>query len=511
MKQKALLNRLFSRPVLIGAILVVQLAMIYYAIVLLGQRISFFYALCRVVALALVLRIIYRKDNPSYKIGWIITVMAMPLLGGLLYLIFGKTRLTHREIEKMRSIARDYNAAMAGVSDVLPRLEQQDADGARMSRYIRQVAGAPAFSNTETTYLEIGEDFFSHLVKELQKAKKFIFMEFYIIRPGIMWDAIHDILRQKAAEGVDVRLLYDDFGCMFKLESGTDKQLEKEGIKTCVFNPFRAELSVRFNNRDHRKIVVVDGNVAFTGGINISDEYINAAPRCGHWLDCGIQLRGEAVWGFTAMFLSMWDLVRGETTEFDAFRPTESCRETGGGYVQPFTDTPLDDEPVGAAVYKNIIHRANRYVYINSPYLIIDDEMISALTTAAKCGVDVRLVTPAICDSRLVQEMSRSYYEQLVTAGVKVYEYTPGMVHAKTFVSDDRYAVVGSINLDYRSLYLHHECAVWMSDTKAVMDMKAAFENELSLCRLWTAEMCRDRSRGRHVLWAVLRALAPLF
>lgn len=509
---KRLLNRLFSRPVLIGAFILVQLAVLYGAVVLLGQRISYFYVCCRVVALALVLQIIYRRDNPSYKIGWIITVMAMPLFGGLLYLVFGKTRLSPREIGKMRSIARDYSAAMAGTEDVLPAMERRDPDGAMMSRYIRRVSGAPAFGGTETGYLPLGEEFFDHLRRELEKAEKFIFLEFYIIRPGIMWDTVHDILRRKAAQGLDVRLLYDDWGCMFKLPAGTDKLLEKEGIKTCVFNPFRAELSVRFNNRDHRKIVVVDGNVAFTGGINISDEYINAAPRCGHWLDCGILLRGEAVWGFTAMFLSMWDLVRGETSTFDDFRPTvQCCPDTGAGYVQPFTDTPLDDEPVGATVYKNIIQRARHYVYINSPYLIIDDAMISALTTAAKCGVDVRLVTPAVCDSRLVQEMSRSYYEQLVTAGVKVYEYTPGMVHAKTFVSDDRYAVVGSINLDYRSLYLHHECAVWMSDTPAVEQMKEAFEEELSLCQPWTVEMCREQSRYRHVLWAILRAMAPLF
>jgi cardiolipin synthase len=208
----------------------------------------------------------------------------------------------------------------------------------------------------------------------------------------------------------------------------------------------------------------------------------------------------------------MWDLVRGETTDYSRFCPeTPTGEGEGGGFVQPFTDTPLDDEPVGATVYKQIIQRSRKYVYINSPYLIIDDEMISALTTAAACGVDVRLVTPAVCDSRLVQEMSRSYYEVLVSAGVKVYEYTPGMVHAKTFVSDDRWAVVGSINLDYRSLFLHHECAVWMSGTPAVMDMKAAFEEELTKCKPWTAELCREQSKYRHVLWALLRALAPLF
>ena len=508
---KRVINRLFSRPVVIGCFILVQLGVLYGAIVLLGQRVSFFYAFCRLVALVLVLQIIYRRNNPSYKIAWIIPIMAMPLFGGLLYLVFGKTRLSHREIEKMRSIARDFGTAMAGVEDVLPAIEQQDPDGAMMSRYIRRAAGAPAFGGTETTSLPLGEVFFEHLMAELRRAEKFIFMEFYIIRPGKMWDEVHALLRQKAAEGVEVRLLYDDWGCMFKLPEGTDKQLEKEGIRTCVFNPFRAELSIRFNNRDHRKIVVVDGEVAFTGGINISDEYINAAERCGHWLDCGILLRGEAVWGFTAMFLSMWDLVRGETTVFDHYRPTLVLPEAEGGWVQPFTDTPLDEEPVGATVYKNIIQRAQKYVYINSPYLIIDDEMISALTTAAKCGVDVRLVTPAVCDSRLVQEMSRSYYEELVNAGVKVYEYTPGMVHAKTFVSDDRWAVVGSINLDYRSLYLHHECAVWMSGTQSVMDMKAAFEEELTHCQPFTAEMCREQSRYRHVLWAVLRALAPLF
>jgi len=508
-----IVNRIFSRPVLVGVLIALQLGALYCAFFLLGQRMTVFYAFFRLMALVFVLQIIYRKENPSYKIGWIIVIMATPLFGGLLYAVFGKTRLSRRELRRMERVGREYLAAMEGAEDLLPAMTGEDPHGARMSHYIYRASGTPAFRRTETTYLPVGEVFYEHLLEELRRAKKFIFMEFYIIRPGRMWDEVHALLREKAGEGVDVRLMYDDFGCMFKLPPDTDRQLEREGIRTCVFNPFRAELSVRFNNRDHRKIVVVDGDVAFTGGINISDEYINAAPRCGHWLDSGVMLRGEAVWAFTAMFLSMWDLTREEATVFDRFRPNAALLQLieDDGYVQPFTDTPLDTEATGATVYRNLIQRAREYVYINSPYLIIDDEMISTLTTAAKSGVDVRLVTPAVCDSRLVQEMSRSYYETLVTAGVKVYEYTPGMVHAKTFVCDDRYAVIGSINLDYRSLYLHHECAVWMNGSRTVGAMKAAFEEELEHCQPFTEEMCRAQSRYRHLLWAVLRALAPLF
>lgn len=508
---KKLLNRVFSRPVFTAVFILLQLGALLAAILILNEYFAVFYGLSLLLALCLVLRIVNYNGKPDYKIAWIIPILSLPIFGTLLYLVFGRDTLTIRERERMHVVAEKYVKAMeASEPEAAAKLP---ADAACTSRYIRSTAITPPFADTETKYLPLGEIMHAEMLQALETAEKFIFLEYYIISPGIMWDSIHRILKQKAAAGVDVRIIYDDWGCMFRLPDGYDRELEAEGIRCCVFSRFKPELSSRFNNRNHRKICVIDGNIGFTGGINISDEYINASPRCGHWLDCGIMLRGRGVYGLTAMFLSMWDVIRHEDDDFSSFAPSEAlCKDLRApGWVQPFMDTPLDDHAVGENVYLQIINRATQYVYINSPYLIVDNELLTALCTAARSGIDVRIITPAICDSRIVQEITRSYYEPLIRAGVKLYEYTPGMVHAKTFVSDDKVGVVGSINLDYRSLYLHHECAVWMWETSAIGEMKAAYLDEIAKSTFITPEMCREQRRGKRLLRAVLRTLAPLF
>jgi len=508
---KKALRFVFSRPFFTGFFIILQLFALLLVVLVLNEYFLLFYVISLLLGIILVLYIVSRGGNPAYKIAWIIPILAMPIFGTLLFLVFGRDTLTKRERQRMDYVTEKYAAAMeaaaGGYSPALP------ADAACISRYIQQTAFAPAYPDTETKYLAPGEIMHEEMLRALESAERFIFLEYYIIRPGIMWDSVHEILKRKAAAGVDVRVIYDDWGCMFRLPDDYDKVLEAEGIRCSVFSRFRPELSSRFNNRNHRKICVVDGNIGFTGGINISDEYINASPRCGHWLDCGIMLRGRGVYGLTAMFLSMWDVIRGEDDDFTQFCPSaDVCRcMQAPGLVQPFMDSPLDDHAVGENVYLQIISRATRYVYINSPYLIVDNEILTALCTAAQSGVDVRITTPAICDSRIVHEITRSYYEPLIRAGVKLYEYTPGMVHAKTFVSDDRTGVVGSINLDYRSLYLHYECAVWMYKTAAVAEMKAAYLDEVEKSTVITAEMCRRQGRGKHLIRAVLRTLAPLF
>ena len=509
---KKILKVLFSRAVFTGVFIALQFAAILLAVTRFQDHFALFYAVCLIASAAVVLYLVSRDGNPAYKIAWIIPILALPVFGTLLFLVFGKNQLTPQEKARMSSVAAQYEKAMSAVSPAEPALPPH-SDAACISEYIRRMAPSPVFTHTETTYLPVGEAYLAALLPELEKAEKFIFMEYYIIAPGKMWDAVHDVLRRKAEQGVEVRVMYDDFGCMYKLPEGYEDTLKAEGIQCCVFNRFVPVLSPRFNNRDHRKICVIDGNVGFTGGINFSDAYINAAPRCGHWLDAGVMLRGEGVYALTAMFLSMWDYVRGVTEDFALFAPDRAFCEAipTAGWVQPFGDTPLDNEPVGETVYMHHINRAKDYVYINTPYLIIDNEMITALTSAAKSGVDVRVVTPAICDSRIVQELTRSYYEPLIRAGVKVYEYTPGMVHAKTFLSDDRSAVVGTINLDYRSLFLHFECGVWMYETPAVAAMKEEYLAELAKCEPITEERYRLQRRGRRILRAVLRTLAPLF
>ena len=508
---KKLFAKIFSRPVYTGVFILLQFWVLYMGVLVLSEYFALFYALSLLLGLCLVLYIVNYNGKPDYKIAWIIPILALPVFGCLLYLVFGRDTLTKRERQRMGFVAEKYVEALA--ASEMAEAPDLPPEAACMSRYIRSTAFTPPYVDTETKYLPLGEIMHEEVLRALESAEKFIFLEYYIVSPGVMWDSMHTILKRKAAEGVDVRLIYDDWGCMFRLPDGYDQVLEAEGIRCSVFSRFTPELSSRFNNRNHRKICVVDGNIGFTGGINISDEYINAAPRCGHWLDCGVMLKGRGVYGLTAMFLSMWDVIRHEDDDFSHYTPSESfCRSVDArGWVQPFMDSPLDDHAVGENVYLQIINRATRYVYINSPYLIVDNELLTALCTAARSGIDVRIVTPSICDSRIVQEITRSYYEPLIGAGVKLYEYTPGMVHAKTFVSDDMVGVVGSINLDYRSLFLHYECAVWMYETAAIAEMKEAYLREVEQSTVVTPEMCKEQRRGKRLIRACLRTLAPLF
>lgn len=326
-----------------------------------------------------------------------------------------------------------------------------------------------------------------------------------------MWNTIHDILREKVQEGVEVRVLYDDIGSVLTLPKDYAKRLNQEGIQCRVFNRFRPVLSSLQNNRDHRKIVSVDGEVAFTGGFNLADEYINAIEKHGHWKDAGMVLRGDAAWSLTVMFLQMWNLTSRTPEDFSAFPPSRegARRWETDGLVQPYADSPVDRENVGEHVYLQMINNAKRYVYINTPYLIVDDSMLSALSLAAKSGVDVRIITPHHWDKWIVHITTRAYYKPLLEAGVKIYEYTPGFLHAKTFVSDDRTATVGTINLDYRSLYLHFECGVWLYESRVVRQVKEDFQNTLKVCHAVTPAECQ-RGPLIRLFQEILRLLAPL-
>lgn len=369
------------------------------------------------------------------------------------------------------------------------------------------------WTNSTVTYHASGEEQFEDLKAELEKAEHYIFLEYFIIHEGIFWDTILEILVRKAQEGVDVRLIYDDLGCVVLLPYGYDRKLEKLGIQCKVFNPFIPFISVRMNNRDHRKIVVIDGHTAFTGGINLADEYINAYEKYGHWKDTGVMVKGEAVWNFTVMFLTLWDfLTKTREPDYERFRPQVYHPEpfAGEGFVAPFTDSPMDGETVGENVYYNLIAHASHYVYITTPYLILDYEMTNALCTAAKSGVDVRIITPYVWDKFMVYMLTQSNYPALLEAGVKIYEYTPGFVHAKSFVVDDELATVGTINLDYRSLYLHFECGCWMYKTPAVMDIKADLLKTMEECHRFTMEDYHKLPLYRRLGGKLLKLFAPL-
>ena len=507
---KKILRFITQRVVITALLIVLQALLLFGFIWKLDNYFVYFYAGSVLLSLLITLGIINSKSNPAYKIVWLIPILLFPVFGGLVYLLFGSDRTGRYLRKKLQGIGTEMDNVI-GEAYRRSGAEQLPPDAANQSRYISHCAYCPPYQNTTTEYLPLGEVKFERMVEELKKAKHYIFLEYFIIQEGKMWNTILDILRQKAAEGVDVRVIYDDMGCIMILPTGYDKTLEQMGIKCRIFNPFVPILSSRFNTRDHRKICVIDGNVGFTGGINLADEYINAYEKHGHWKDTSILLKGEAVFNLTVMFLSMWDYLDGTTgkTDYSRYYPTV-WDENAKGYVQPFADNPLDDEAVGETVYLNLINKAKRYVYITTPYLILSSEMFTALTSAAKCGVDVRIITPHVPDKWYVHAVSRSHYQPLIEAGVKIYEYAPGFIHAKTFVVDDDYAVVGTINLDYRSLYLHFECAVWMYQTPSVAQVRDDFFKTQQISQEITLEECRSLSFPRRLGRSVLRVFAPL-
>ena len=385
-------------------------------------------------------------------------------------------------------------------------------DAVNQSRYLEEQAHSPLYSNTETRYFPLGDDSFRPMLAELRKAEKYIFLEYFIIAPGKFWNAILEILEEKAAAGVDVRVIYDDVGCLYTLPKDYAKTLRDKGIRCYAFNRFIPVLSVRLNNRDHRKFCIIDGHTAFTGGINLADEYINEAAPYGHWKDSAILVRGEAAWSMTVMFLTMWENVSGRGEDMPVYRPAAlpPLSQKGQGWVQPYADTPLDDEPVGEMVYLNLISKAKDYLYIMTPYLIVSDSVNTALCTAAKSGVDVRLMTPHIPDKKTIFEVTRAHYEPLLRAGVRIFEYTPGFLHAKSFVSDDLFATVGTVNLDYRSMFLQFEDGVWLCGGDTVLDVKGDFLATQEKCEEITLEKARSHSFPRLLFRAVLRMFAPL-
>ncbi len=505
------LRTLFRRRVLTIFLLLLQVWFLVNLVIggsQLSQQLS---RLLTIVSIVAVLYIISKRDKGAYKTAWAILILAFPLFGGLMYLLFtfqsSKWRFTKGVLHaqsKAKALyslpGTDYETAITQ----LPAHRQQ-------IRYLQDSAGFPVYSNTETSYLTPGEKKLDVLLEELEKAENYIFLEYFIVQEGVMWDSILEVLKRKASQGVTVRLIYDDMGCFFTLPKDYPAQLKKYGIQCAVFNPFRPVLTVKQNNRDHRKIAVIDGKVAFTGGINLADEYINAIEKYGHWKDAAVMLKGKAAWGFTLIFLQMWEMCTGTNEDYGAFYPWkhQDCPVTAKGFVQPYADSPTDSENVGEHVYLQILNNAKEYVYINTPYLIVDDSMLSALCLAAKSGVDIRIVTPHRWDKWAVHMTTRSYYRELIKAGVKVYEYTNGFVHSKTFVSDDRTATVGTTNLDFRSLYLHFECGALLYETDAVMEVKEDFLQTLDICQEVTEKDCKANIVVR-LFQDILRLFAPL-
>ncbi|MGO3733117.1 MAG: cardiolipin synthase [Vagococcus sp.] len=508
---KKLLKIISNRAIIIGLLILIQLGLLFAIIFRFNDYFVYFYTVYIIVSIAVIVKIVNNRSNPAYKIAWIIPIMLIPIFGTVIYLVFGRVRFTKKDKRKMAIIQEKEKLANQTLSSNI-QLDDGNMDAMIQSAYLTKFGEGALFQHTTSEYYPLGEDALSGMLEELEKAEKYIFMEYFIVQEGVMWDSILEVLAKKAKEGLDVRFIYDDFGCLYTLPYRYYRQLEKLGIKCCVFNPFIPVLSPIFNNRNHRKITVIDGKVAFTGGINLADEYINKDIRFGHWKDNAIKVEGDAAWGFTLMFLSLWNFINKEESDILDYKPcVEDERMLGTqGYYQPYVDSPFDTETVGINVYLNLINRAKKYVYITTPYLIIDNLLMEALCTAAKGGVDIRIITPHIPDKWYVHTVTKSNYSQLIEAGVKIYEYTPGFIHSKTFVVDDLYATVGTVNLDYRSLFLHFECGVWMYKTTAVQDVYEDHIQTEAKSQLITLEESEDIKWLTRVLRAILGVFSPL-
>ena len=499
---------LFRRRVTVILLLILQLSLMATAIYSSSQTYRWIYNLLNLTSLGIILHIITGAKRASYKLLWTVVVLAFPLFGGPLYLLVQFQGTTMNFRRRLDGAEKRY-MQKPNSHEAEKALEKVPADYRHQARFLQSAGGFTVYHNEESTYLPLGERYAERLLAALESAEKFIFLEFFIIQEGKFWNSILEILKKKVAQGVDVRLIYDDMGCFMLLPVDYQKKLKEAGIRCVVFNKFRPVLSTLQNNRDHRKIAVIDGCVAFTGGINLADEYINEIERHGHWKDAAIEIKGEAVQGFTRMFLIMWQALAGETEKTEVYFEPKSASQKPDGVLIPFCDSPMDKEYVSEQVYINLINGARRYVYIQTPYLILDDTMVSALILSAKNGVDVRIITPGVPDKRYVHMTTRSYYRELTAAGVKIYEYTPGFIHAKVLVADDAVAVVGTINMDCRSLYLHFECGAWLCGSKTVPQIKQDFLKTQALCKAIKAEDCRVNPLMR-IIRSLFRLFAPL-
>ena len=508
--RRGLLHAVFSRAGLIALFLLVQVALLYVGFGYLREYLPHYYVLSGLFSTAMGLYLINSHHEPNSKITWLLVMALLPVFGGLLYL-YTRSDLGHRMLrDRYARSVRESRDRLEQSVDTLVRVSDEAPEMLGLVRYLHRAGGFPVYDGTDARYFPLGDALFPALLEELERAEKFIFLEYFVVAEGEMWGEILEVLARKAAQGVDVRLLYDGTNEFFTLPRDYPRRLEALGIRCKTFAPVTPFVSTHYNYRDHRKILVVDGKVAITGGVNLADEYINRASRFGHWKDSALLLRGPAAESFTLMFLQMWSLDEEKTEDPRPYLGLAEPVEGAGGFVLPYADCPLDRERVGEWVYLDILDRARRYVHIASPYLILDQEMETALRFAAERGVEVCLLLPGIPDKKLPYALAKTYYASLLSSGVKIYEYTPGFVHAKVFVADDREAVVGTINLDYRSLYHHFECAAYLQDVACIRDIERDYRSTLELCRRVTETTVKKEKRRVKLAGALMKVIAPL-
>ena len=459
------------------AIILIELVLVFGIILYMSQIAPIIWVtLVFLISVATVIAIVNRSMSPESKVTWLI-VTFVPVFGPLLYLMFGERRLSKKELKQLQELN---SIAFHENNGRQLHLQLQETDKSAygiINALLHMDSNAEVYDHTDSQFFANGEEMWQQMLEDLKRAEKFIFLEYYIIDEGLMWDSMLEILEEKAAQGVEVKMLYDDIGCMVTLPGDYTVYLRSKGIDAHKFNKVIPRMTVAYNNRDHRKILVIDGQISYTGGINLADEYINHIERFGHWKDSGIRIDGPATQAFTRLFLMNWYINRGEISDFDQYH-LENQTRFGSGLCIPYGSgpKPIYKTKVGKIVYQNLINQAEDFVYITTPYLIIDYDLTEDIKNAAMRGVDVRIVTPHIPDKKLIQLVTRGAYPDLLSAGVRIFEYTPGFIHSKQMIVDDRFAAVGTINLDYRSLVHHYENAVLLYKTESIADIRKDFE-----------------------------------
>ena len=509
-KRRGLLSLIFSRT---GVIIILFALAVLTALSVMNWFAGLIAHISAGIILFNVIVIVYLVNSEmdsSAKSTWILVIAVTSVFGALFYLYTRSSLGSAAVREGHKKLLKTHKNDLIQDEDVISNLEADSPETRDLVTYLNRSGTFPVTQGNEVTYYPLGEDKWKDMLIELEKAEHFIFMEYFIIDEGKMWGTILAILKRKAAEGVEVRVMYDGMCAFSTLPYNYPKMLEGIGIKAKMFSPLTPFISTHYNYRDHRKILVIDGKVGFNGGVNIADEYVNEIVRFGHWKDTAIRIKGPAVKNLTLMFLNMWEILAPDA-DYSRYLdvPTDPC-SLAKGYVIPYADNPFDDDKVGEKVYMSILNRANNYVHIMSPYLILDDELLMALKYAAERGIDVKLILPGIPDKKMVYNLAKRYFRTLLSSGVKIYLYTPGFVHAKVFVSDDVKAVVGTINLDYRSLYHHFECATYMYGTDCISDIEDDFTKTLSRCHPVTMEDIKNEKFLVRLTGGLARLVAPL-
>jgi len=498
------------RVVIILFALLAQILLLFYLVNLLRQNTVYLYFLLELVGALAVTLIITKNRNSSYAIVWLIVMMVMPVFGYVLFLLWGNTGSVHRKIREMHENIAYGQGFLHQDSLVASDFLQKHPHRQRICRYLRN-SGFPIYGHTQGSYYPTGELLFNKLIDDLAQAQKYIFMEYFIVAEGLLWDRIHSVLQDKARQGVEIRVLYDDIGSCTKIPDSLVAELRSEGIQVLRFNPAEANIfRLLINHRNHRKITVVDGQIGYTGGPNIADEYANLISRLGHWKDTAVRLEGEAVWSLAVNFLQLWDAEAGRQSDYQSYRSL--LQVDGSGFYQPFADSPVNNPHNPAEeTYVQIISEARQYVYITTPYLVIDSLMKDTLCMAARGGIDVRIVAPKMWDHWYVHKVTQSNYECLLASGVRIFEYAPGFIHAKVILSDDDNAVIGTINMDYRSFFLDFENGVWICGAPVLQNMKNDLLDIFAVSEEIDLESWRNRPKLTKLTQSVLRIFAPLF